>query len=564
MMGNTSSLTTGSMVIGRQGDGEFNAYAGTHLNGTFINIGREGGDGKMFFHGPGASTPTVMATLPGDPGFGGFVTVGRQNGSSGLLDLNHGAIMNIDSSLGGFEPGFQTAREIGASGEIRVRDGSELNVNGLQPFVSIGRRDQGELNIDDGTVSITGTSGNGFTVSVGRQGNGDGLLSIQNDGLFKAEATNGGNHALIFGRDPGTSGRLEMDGSALDLKGNSASMFFGVDGTGSGYVKNSTISITATGPPGPGTSQAALSFGINRGHGELELDNSEVELTGDATSIDLFHGRLRVLNGSELKLMRNPGAAIGSAAVIGRGPAGDGELEVSGNGSRLDSNGLILVGQPGSGGGTAKLTVADGGVVKASSVQVFEDGVIQGDGTIVADDFDVLNLGGVIAPGQSIGELSIDGAMTFLDEQCADPMCNSMIPVDTVLEIEIGGPLLGDFDQLTVSEGVVINGAVFRFSFINNFLPSTGDIFEFLTAGFLAPLNLSRVSLEFDGIAPGFLASLVVDDGQNGSISLLALNDAMAAAVPEPPSAAMLSLALILIFVLSGPGWRRGRRFDRT
>jgi hypothetical protein len=93
-------------------------------------------------------------------------------------------------------------------------------------------------------------------------------------------------------------------------------------------------------------------------------------------------------------------------------------------------------------------------------------------GTLQADvvDFDLTNEGGTLAPGRSIGTTYITGDLA-LDSG--------------VLEIEIGGNQLGQFDRVEV-DGAVALGGTLRVEFIEldsgPYVPQQGDSFPFLAA----------------------------------------------------------------------------------
>jgi hypothetical protein len=93
-------------------------------------------------------------------------------------------------------------------------------------------------------------------------------------------------------------------------------------------------------------------------------------------------------------------------------------------------------------------------------------------GTLKADvvDFNLANLGGTLAPGRSIGMTQIAGHLLIYDG---------------VLEIEIGGTGMGQFDRLEV-DGVTLLGGTLKVALVElngaPYVPQLGDTFGFLAA----------------------------------------------------------------------------------
>lgn len=112
-------------------------------------------------------------------------------------------------------------------------------------------------------------------------------------------------------------------------------------------------------------------------------------------------------------------------------------------------------------------------------------------GTLSADivDFDLTNVGGVIAPGDSPGLTQING----------DLILNS-----GVLEIEIGGTQFDQFDRIEV-DGIADFGGTLRVELLNlgggMYQPQLGDSIPFLAAGGGAGGLFD--ALELPALAPG-------------------------------------------------------------
>ncbi len=142
---------------------------------------------------------------------------------------------------------------------------------------------------------------------------------------------------------------------------------------------------------------------------------------------------------------------------------------------------------------------------------------VQGTGTIVGDV--VVGDGAYLIPGFSAGTLTIDGDYTQL--------------LNAIMQIEIGGTAVDEYDQLVVS-GMFLAGGVFELSLINGYVPRYGDVFDIL---------------DFSGLVPGskfdeyHLPGL--DPGMTWDTSDLLITGEVRV-VPEPTCSMIMVLALVL------------------
>lgn len=199
-------------------------------------------------------------------------------------------------------------------------------------------------------------------------------------------------------------------------------------------------------------------------------------------------------------------------------------VTVSGPGSTWNSNGIVIGNRvdpegtpvpPTAPQVSGTVIVANGGVIN-SSVNVFADGLLGGNGTLVGT---IINSGGVIAPGLSPGVLTIDGDFLMDGGQ---------------LLIEIAGGDLGEFDILSVSGLIEITGGEIFLDFLDGFAPAAGEIFSFLTAGGGVSIG-DDVTFGFGGLAAGYQLEL---DRTSGAFIT------RTAAVPEPSTLALLTIGL--------------------
>jgi T5SS/PEP-CTERM-associated repeat protein len=213
-----------------------------------------------------------------------------------------------------------------------------------------------------------------------------------------------------------------------------------------------------------------------------------------------------------------------SGVFIGSRPGGNASAIVRGAGSLLDGGVFVGVAvglDRVSDGGTGTLTVRDGGVVKGDAVRIGSGGILSGNGTVIGN---VVNAGGIIAPGNSPGTLTIQGSLES----------------HGLIQIQVEGLNPGQFDVLNVLGDAVLAGSTIEFIFQNGYLPKLGDSFDFLS-GNTNQNPLAGVLYEYTGAAPGFLFNVDPNTGV-----FVALNNA-APAVPEPEPFVLLAIGLVAV-----------------
>jgi len=167
-------------------------------------------------------------------------------------------------------------------------------------------------------------------------------------------------------------------------------------------------------------------------------------------------------------------------------------------------------------------------------VTVGDGATLLGTGTVDGDV--VVDPGGFVAPGLSIGTLDVSGDLML----------------DGTLEIEVGGPSLGQSDLVRILGAATLGSGEILLSFVDDYVPSEGDSFSFLEAASL--LGFDSAALRFSGLPSGYAFSLEID----GS-SLLATTTA----VPEPSVATLVALGLLGLGVVRRQGRSDGRRGSR-
>ncbi|MEX2092403.1 MAG: hypothetical protein WD971_06980, partial [Pirellulales bacterium] len=119
--------------------------------------------------------------------------------------------------------------------------------------------------------------------------------------------------------------------------------------------------------------------------------------------------------------------------------------------------------------GVGTLSLANGGTVSSGGpVSVGASGTVTGNGTVVG----TLSNAGAVAPGQSVGSLTLTGEYSQ--------------SVTGKLQIELAGTSAGEFDTLSISAQATLAGTLdveLGLNGGNPFVPQLGDTFQFLTAG---------------------------------------------------------------------------------
>jgi T5SS/PEP-CTERM-associated repeat protein len=558
--------------IGQEGNGTVNIESGGTVNAKHITVGRSNGSvGVLKIDGNGSTLNLIGSSSAG----AASLNVGRFDGASGSVQVVNGGKINIDATgsptsgggmtIGGSEGagnGIMIISGVGSLVTIKG-DNNALASGGLAPGFTVGAGGSGQLSIlaggqlitEDTSTAATGgmgiggrasenlvghgsvlISGTGSLLEIRSQRGGFGIggtagssgdLTVQDGGRL---VTHGGNNIGSAAGSVGTmnvkdSGTL-VEVTGINSFGNGATMTVGRAGVGTLNVSDgATLSITgASGAPFAGLLAGGNNDQPSAGTGTINVTNGgRIDVSGDISArISLGGntggtGTLNIVGGGQVTVSNSPGE---SGVFIGRNSGSNGVALVSGSGSLLDGGSFIGVGigvDKISDTGTGILTVRDGGVARAGEIRIGSNGVLNGNGTIVGD---VVNAGGIIAPGNSPGMLTIDGSLTMHSG---------------ILQIEVEGLEPGQFDVLNVLGDIDLAGSTIEFLF-EGFLPQAGDSFDFLISTDVDPFN--GVNFTYKGAGPG-LRFEVSNDGVFRVVEA-------STQVPEPGTLVLLILALLL------------------
>ncbi|MGE0622579.1 MAG: PEP-CTERM sorting domain-containing protein [Pseudomonadales bacterium] len=351
------------------------------------------------------------------------------------------------------------------------------------------------------------------------------MVNIVDGGLLSTEGISIGQTLSADGDGSEVSNAiLNIDGVGSLWTGTSAVLGTGVNATGVLRIINGGTALIQ-----PSTVDGQSSFFIgssdSTGASQIIVDGSSSQLivSNTLTTYSIVqNGSLLVTNGGSVSL-DNSNLAIGLNEGLGRLSIGDGSV--------VESD-LTIIGPDGfAGNGIASLI---GGTI-VGDVVVDNNGLLVGTGTI---DGNLIDSGGVIGPGFSPGTLAITG---------------NLVGGGGTLELEIGGVEAGLFDQIVVGGFADLADFDVAISFIDDFLPSTGDVINFLVAELItAPFDPSRVS--YSGLPEGF------EFGFAFSSTGISLVTEKGVPVPEPGTLTMLLFGLIGFFLkrTSESKWRRG------
>jgi T5SS/PEP-CTERM-associated repeat protein len=437
---------------------------------------------------------------------GGSVTepsaiIGNTNNSA-ILNLASHNLTTAFSTLG---TGPETGGAVGVeSGSTWTEQGRMIVGQGGAAFLLIN---------DEATVTSLETQ-------IGAEASGDGTVNVSEDTSFIGDETEWTAGSLAVG----LAGKGTVNHFSGSMRSNAAVI---------GVEANSSGSVTLGSP-----NNSATWF-----------------LNGGLTVGDRGQGELMIVEGGYLFV----NASI--QLVVGRSQGGVGTVSVDGASTEIFAPGsFIIVGAD----GTGTVNVTNGGTVIGSFDSVGPKGTVRIDnakwdtkdfiirnmgkvtlnnGTIEADDTFNLNFGGrlegtgyvdtpeatldgTIAPGvqvdapkgpqqaSAIGTLTFGGNVDF---------------GSATLEIEVGGLAEGSYDVIHATGAVNLQNATVVFSFVDGFLPQTGDTVPYLMAD--AGVTIDNLAMEFEGVAEGFQFEV---REENGMLVFEALNDAQ----PEPvPSA---------------------------
>jgi len=482
--GDGSSFLTKQLIVGNQGSGTLNITAGGRLDNT--------GFGDVVGNFPGITGTVSVEGLNSQ--WNGAVRIVGFFGQGTLNISEGGQVRNFHGRVGA---------AVGGSGVVTVNGTSSRWDNAGD--LTIGDSGSGNLNITAGGHVQNDCGIVGFNPPDVTSG-GTGAVTVDGDNsqwINSRELIVGyfGQGTLTV-----TSGGYVQSTDAFVSSGLNSTGVVTVDGDNSQWTSFGELHLGVGGPgtltiTGGGHVQNARGFVGMGPSGEVRVvgDNSRWINSGDLSVGHSGPGTLTITSGGRVQ---NSRGFIGSFA--------GGTVTVSGAGSIWEMTGPLFIGRdptdPGISEGPATLIIDPGGAVIIEEDTVLLGGEVvrlqggtlqtraisrfQGSGQfqwtsgvlhIGTFAGDLLNQGGVLAPGRSAGSTTIMGNYT---QQTGGK-----------LEIEIGGGFPGStFDTVDVTGTALLDGGL-QLKLINGFLPNPS-----LTLKVLSATSLSGV---FTNVANG-------------------------------------------------------------
>ncbi|MEZ0168378.1 autotransporter domain-containing protein [Microvirga sp. TS319] len=371
---NGLSLTKkGEGVLTLSGD---NTYSGgTTIEAGVLQVSKDanlGGAGNPIVYGF-ASAAASSAPLGGITLAGGTLRY--------LAGFDSARTLTVEAAGGTIDTNGRNASLSGL-----VLGSGNLNKTGLGTLALTGNGSGygGTLSINQGTIALVGGSLGG-KIDIKKNGSllvGDGRV----DGHLLADTTNNGT--LVFNQTGNYNYTGDLDGNGALVKKGSGELRLSGEYryTGSTVVQGGSVLLEA------GLSQET----------DLVIDGGTFDLSGRDQTVAGLSGR----SGSLL---------LGNGNLVvdqGEGSTFGGAINGSGTFTKIGAGRLDLTGNSPFTGGTFVNggTLAVNGSLSGSNVTVNNGGTLGGNGTVGGI---VAGNGGIVAPGNSIGNLKVSGDVTF-------------------------------------------------------------------------------------------------------------------------------------------------------
>ena len=363
----------------------------------------------------------------------------------------------------------------GGAATVRALDGGQIDHNSLVHVANqVGSQ---------ATLSVIGPGSRYEARFPTLASSGEATLDVLEGGVFQAEevfsAVNPGAHARMTVSGVG-SGLIVAADSGDDLNladGGTAELTV----AGGGQVSARGIRLAQL-------ADGVATMTVRDGLSQVHSDQLEVGYAGA--------GAVSVSRGGRLE--------TNSFARVGRFAGASGQVTVENEGSRWNVGKLFLGGQDSFAGGTAGLEIRDAGVVHATDeLLLWDKAELRLDGGLLSArhvdhthggefhfesgrfelggfDGELVNAGGVLAPGAGSGDLS---PMTSVATVSDDYFQLS----EAALQIEIGGVdnsnvQAAQYDALSVGAVAALDGTL-QVELVDAFEPALGDAFKIVSAG---------------------------------------------------------------------------------
>ncbi|WP_266168891.1 autotransporter-associated beta strand repeat-containing protein [Dyella subtropica] len=486
----SAAAYVGNIVVGSNG-GTLNADGGNPMNFASNQVALTGaisGSGQLVINAdPASSNGLVLLS-----GSGGTQSVGTLTADNGIVQIGDGrnaASVSVgDLNINGAtELSVSHRAVLAVNGAINAAPTSTFSVNGeLDVAASTAIGAQVGVN-GGGTISV----GSGATLNLQQGFYGEGFLTVAGSGTL----LDNGASSNIMGMTINRGATLQV-GSGGTSDAINLSPFGGPFG---GMNDNGTLAWNHSDQANPGWSINGSGALIQEGTGTLTLNQTNAYTGGTwvnggrlsvASTGSLGTGAVVIASGAEVDFanasqqiaslngagaLQLSGTALNitdnSASVFSGSIGGNGSLSYSGSGALMfDGNSSAFNGSTTVANGTLVVGSAAGnGATLGGNVTVDSGATLRGHGTI-GGSVNVLN-GGYLAPGHSIGTLTINGDLNLAQ--------------GSVLNYDFGTPganfqTTGTGDSVHVGGNLSLNGATLNVSDVGGMGPG---LYSVLTYG---------------------------------------------------------------------------------
>jgi T5SS/PEP-CTERM-associated repeat protein len=501
-------------------------------------------------------TATLTTTFPI---FGAAATLADAPETTGTLNVS-GGTFNLSGNSEGDHELFIANH---GAGTLNVSNGGVVLMTGTSADAVIGNHSD-----SNGSANISG-AGSAWTIGSTLVVGGDGMGT-----LMITQSSNVSDKGATIGQAINSHGSATVTGAGSSWNHANRTFAVGGDGTGtltissggsvsddSGFVADFDHSTGTATISGAGSTWSSTSFFAvaQFGHGTATIEaggavstsigfiatqlgsNGSVSVTGTGSSFTTTGNFVVGFEGTaDLKVLAGGSMSSHNTWLAGA-TTSTSTATVSGTGSSWTIAGRLAISEAfdpvelGPGGGTGTLAIQPGAVVSvAQDTALFPGATLkleggtfdtqsvsfQGGGVfnwtsgtlhVVTFNGDLLNQGGKLAPGHSVGTTTINGNYT----QNAG-----------ALDIELGGTNAGQSDKLNVTGTATLGGAL-NVTFTNGFVPQAGNTFDILDwaarSGTFVSLNLPGGGLTWNTsqlYVTGVLSAggVVGDYNRNGTV----------------------------------------------
>ncbi|TWT77876.1 Intracellular endo-alpha-(1-_5)-L-arabinanase [Posidoniimonas polymericola] len=412
--------------------------------------------------------------------------------ATGTLTITDQASVTVTAS-GGFYVGSGFFANTRAEGAV-VQSGGTLTVTrSTDGSFVVGGRTSNQAN---GSYTLTGgVVAANTNVAIGNRGAG---VFEQHGGQFNAAGH------ISIARYSGSTGSWTLSGGSLLQTSGRRAIYVGEQGQGvltldadAEVHTNSAVTLgLQAGSEGDLVLDGGLlaAPGISRGSGVGNLWLNGGLLQATTTNVLFLTGltSAQVQAGGARFDTQAHAITVGQTLThhAGLGATADGGLQKLGDGKLTLTAANAFTGPTVIEAGTLLASNTSGSATGLAGVVVNAGGVLGGNGSAAGQT--TVHSGGVIAPGDAIGRLTVDSL-------AMNPGAALAIELDTA-----GGVPGTDYDQLLVNGLATLNGAL-AVALTGTSTPAAGDSFTVLTAGSL--------SGEFAGVANGGFVALADNRG---------------------------------------------------